>query len=75
MQVICDFHIHSKYSRSTSQTIDLEGISKGAKEDLKGKLEKIRKELREHPEGLWIREIARKTGLAKFTLASMLTSI
>ncbi|MBI3412464.1 MAG: DNA helicase UvrD [Candidatus Aenigmarchaeota archaeon] len=30
MQVICDFQIHSKYSRATSPQMDLEAISKGA---------------------------------------------
>ena len=34
MQLICDFHIHSKYSRATSKEMDIDGIAKGAK--LKG---------------------------------------
>jgi len=34
MRVICDLHIHSKWSRATSKEMDLEGIAKGAK--LKG---------------------------------------
>ncbi|MCD6403461.1 MAG: DNA helicase UvrD [Candidatus Aenigmarchaeota archaeon] len=28
---VCDFHIHSKYSRATSKSMDLDGISLGAK--------------------------------------------
>jgi len=31
MKVICDFHLHSLYSRATSKQMDLEGITKGAK--------------------------------------------
>lgn len=31
MQIVADFHLHSKYSRATSQRMSLEGISKGAK--------------------------------------------
>lgn len=34
MQIIADFHLHSKYSRATSKDMDLEGLSRGAK--LKG---------------------------------------
>ena len=34
MRLICDFHIHSKYSRATSKEMDIDGIAKGAK--LKG---------------------------------------
>jgi len=33
------------------------------------KIEKIRKALKENPEGLWIREIARKTKLTKSTVS------
>src|SRR3972149_1367180 len=32
MRVICDFHLHSKYSRATSQQMNLEGLSRGAKQ-------------------------------------------
>ncbi|HDH91328.1 MAG TPA: DNA helicase UvrD, partial [Candidatus Aenigmarchaeota archaeon] len=32
MKIICDFHIHSKYSRATSKQMDLDGIARGAKE-------------------------------------------
>jgi uncharacterized protein (TIGR00375 family) len=31
MKVICDFHIHSLWSRATSKQMDLKGISNGAK--------------------------------------------
>ncbi len=31
MRTICDFHIHSKYSRATSKSCDLENLSKWAK--------------------------------------------
>jgi len=31
MKLICDFHLHSKWSRATSKQMDLEGISRGAK--------------------------------------------
>jgi len=31
MQYICDFHIHSKYSRATAKSIDVEGLNKWAK--------------------------------------------
>jgi DNA invertase Pin-like site-specific DNA recombinase len=35
----------------------------------KNKIEKIRKVLKENPEGLWIREIARKAKLTKSTVS------
>jgi len=35
----------------------------------KGKTEKIRRILKENPQGLWVREIARKTGLDKSTVS------
>lgn len=31
MQIIADFHLHSKYSRATSQNMSIEGLSRGAK--------------------------------------------
>ncbi|MGB9732901.1 MAG: endonuclease Q family protein [Candidatus Micrarchaeia archaeon] len=31
MKAYCDFHIHSKYSRATSENLGLEGIAEGAK--------------------------------------------
>ena len=31
MRYICDFHIHSKYSRATSRDMDLENLNKWAK--------------------------------------------
>ena len=31
MQVIADFHLHSKYARATSREMDIAGLSKGAK--------------------------------------------
>jgi uncharacterized protein (TIGR00375 family) len=34
MQIIADFHLHSKYSRATSRDMDVAGLSRGAK--LKG---------------------------------------
>ena len=34
MQIIADFHLHSKYSRATSRDMDIVGLSRGAK--LKG---------------------------------------
>lgn len=37
------------------------------------KISKIRKVLRENPNGLWVREIARKTGLDKSTVSIYLT--
>ena len=39
----------------------------------KGKIEKIRGILRQHKEGLWVREIARKTGLDKSTVSIYLS--
>lgn len=34
MKLICDFHLHSKYSRATSKNMSIEGLSRGAR--LKG---------------------------------------
>ncbi|MGC8662619.1 MAG: endonuclease Q family protein [Candidatus Micrarchaeia archaeon] len=31
MKIFCDFHIHSKYSRATSENLNLDGIADGAK--------------------------------------------
>jgi len=31
MQIIADFHLHSKYSRATSKDMNIEGLSRGAK--------------------------------------------
>jgi len=35
----------------------------------KKKIQKIKKVLKENPQGLWVREIARKTGLDKSTVS------
>lgn len=43
-----------------------------AKED---KLEKIRKVLKESPNGIWIREISRKSGLDKSTISRYLVAM
>jgi uncharacterized protein (TIGR00375 family) len=55
MQVICDLHIHSKYSRATSKEMNLDGLSKGAK--LKG-LNLLGTGDFTHP--LWLRELKEK---------------
>jgi len=39
----------------------------------KKKIEKIRKILGENPQGLWVRELARKTGLDKSTVSIYLS--
>jgi len=31
MQIVADFHLHSLYSRATSEQMNLEGLAKGAK--------------------------------------------
>ncbi len=38
----------------------------------KDKMEKIRRTLKQNPHGLWIREIARKSGLDKSTVSRYL---
>ena len=38
------------------------------------KIELIRKVLRQHPKGLWIREISRRTGLDKSTVSIYLAT-
>ncbi len=55
MRIIADFHIHSKYSRATSQKMDLDGISRGAK--LKG-LNLVGTGDFTHP--LWLKELKSK---------------
>jgi len=55
MQVIADFHIHSKYSRATSRNMDVANLAKGAK--LKG-LQLMGTGDITHPQ--WLEELKRK---------------
>jgi len=55
MRVICDLHIHSRYSRATSREMSIEGLSRGAK--LKG-LNLLGTGDFTHP--LWLRELKEK---------------
>jgi len=57
MQIISDFHLHSKYSRATSKNMNIEGLSRGAK--VKG-LQLLGTGDFTHP--LWLREIKQKLG-------------
>lgn len=55
MQIVADFHIHSKYSRATSKDMDIEHLNRGAK--LKG-LQLIGTGDFTHP--LWLEELKGK---------------
>jgi len=55
MQIIADLHLHSKYSRATSQNMSIEGLSKGAK--VKG-LQLLGTGDFTHP--LWLKELKQK---------------
>jgi len=55
MQIIADFHLHSKYSRATSNNMSIEGLAKGAK--VKG-LQLLGTGDFTHP--LWLKEIKQK---------------
>jgi len=66
MKAVCDFHIHSKYSRATSRDMDLENLYKWAK--IKG-IKVLGTGDFTHP--LWLRELKEKlepigNGLLKF---------
>lgn len=56
MQIVADFHLHSKYSRATSKNMSIEGLGEGAK--VKG-LQLLGTGDFTHP--LWLKEIKEKT--------------
>lgn len=60
MQFICDFQLHSKYSRATSPAMDLENISRGA---LSKGLNIMGTGDATHP--LWLKNLEQKLGLAE----------
>ncbi len=85
MQYICDFHLHSKYSRATSKNIDVENLDKWAK--IKGIqvlgtgdfthpqwLKELRESLEPAEEGLFKLKKSNNNGI-RFILTTEISSI